>query len=170
MSELANRTVALDDVLGAAADELVERIDDTEGWPARFALVEGAIAARLADAPPLRREVGGALGQVAAGPGRRVGDVAPELGWSHRRLIARFRDDVGLPPKRVARIARFERLRADRRRPRRRPGRRRRRLRLRRPGAPVAGGARPGGDDPEPPARVAGRRASIPSKTGADRG
>jgi len=37
--------------------------------------------------------------------------VARELGWSHRRLIARFRDEVGLPPKFVARIARFERAR-----------------------------------------------------------
>ena len=40
-----------------------------------------------------------------------IGDLATALGWSHRRLIARFRDTVGMPPKRVARIARFERLR-----------------------------------------------------------
>jgi AraC-like DNA-binding protein len=113
MHELANRTVALDDVLGAGARELVARIAETQGWPARFALVEDAIAARLAGAPPLRREVGWALGRIAAGARpARVGDVARELGWSHRRLIARFRDEVGLPPKRVARIARFERVQA----------------------------------------------------------
>lgn len=113
MHELANRTVALDDVLGAGARDLVARVGDTEGWSARFALVQDAIAARLAAAPPLRREVGWALERVAAG-GRpaRVGDVARELGWSHRRLIAGFRDEVGLPPKLVARIARFERARA----------------------------------------------------------
>jgi len=112
MSELANRTVPLDDVLGAGARELVARIAETEGWPKRFALVQGALAARLADAPPLRAEVGWALGRIT---GRerpaRVGDVARELGWSHRRLIARFRDEVGMPPKLVARIARFERAR-----------------------------------------------------------
>ena len=34
------------------------------------------------------------------------------MGWSHRRLIARYRDAVGLPPKLVARIVRFERLTA----------------------------------------------------------
>jgi AraC-like DNA-binding protein len=34
------------------------------------------------------------------------------LGWSHRLLIARYRDVVGLPPKLVARIVRFERLTA----------------------------------------------------------
>ena len=35
------------------------------------------------------------------------------MGWSHRRLIARYRDAVGLPPKLVARIVRFERLTAQ---------------------------------------------------------
>ncbi len=112
MHELADRTVALDDVLGADARELVERIADAEGWPARVGLVQEAIAARLAGAPPLGGEGGWALGRIAAAPRpARVGDVARELGWSHRRLIARFRDEVGLPPKLVARIARFERAR-----------------------------------------------------------
>ena len=41
-----------------------------------------------------------------------IGALAGELGWSHRRLIARFRDADGMPPKRVARILRFERLTA----------------------------------------------------------
>jgi AraC-like DNA-binding protein len=112
MHELADRTVALDDVVGRRGHELVARIADAEGWPARFALVQHAIAARLADAPPLRREVGWALGRITAAPQpARVGDVARELGWSHRRLIAGFRDELGLPPKLVARIARFERVR-----------------------------------------------------------
>ncbi|MGE0025758.1 MAG: helix-turn-helix domain-containing protein [Thermoleophilia bacterium] len=113
MHELANRTVALDDVLGAGARDLVARVAETEGWAARFALVQDAIATRLGAAAPLRSEVGWALGRVAgAARPAQVGDVARELGWSHRRLIAAFRDEVGLPPKRVARIARFERARA----------------------------------------------------------
>ena len=41
-----------------------------------------------------------------------ISDLAAELGWSHRRLIARYRDAVGLPPKMVSRIVRFERLAA----------------------------------------------------------
>jgi AraC-like DNA-binding protein len=109
MHELADRTIALDDVLGAAARELVERLAAARGWPARFALVQRAVAGRLADAPPLRPEVGWALDRIAGDRPARVGDVAAELGWSHRRLIARFRDEVGLPPKRFARVARFER-------------------------------------------------------------
>ncbi|HET6690547.1 MAG TPA: helix-turn-helix domain-containing protein [Miltoncostaeaceae bacterium] len=111
MHELTGRTVALDDVLGAGARELVARVAQTDGWPARFALVQEALAARLADAPPLRPEVGWALPRIAGPQPARVGEVARELGWSHRRLIARFRDEVGMPPKLVARIARFERAR-----------------------------------------------------------
>ena len=111
MHELAGRCVGLEDILGAPARELVERLADTPGWPARFAIAERAIADRLAAALPPRREVAWALGRIEASGGTvPIGALARELGWSHRRLIAAFRDQVGLPPKRVARIVRFERV------------------------------------------------------------
>jgi AraC-like DNA-binding protein len=113
MGEIANRSVALEDVLGPAARHLAERLDAAPGWEARFALIEGVLGARLARGAPADPGAAWALGRLSASGGRvAVGDLARELGWSHRRLIARFRADVGLPPKTVARIIRFERLRA----------------------------------------------------------
>lgn len=112
MSELANRSVALADVLGRDAPALAGRLADAPGWDARFAMVEDALRARLADAAPVDPGTGWALGRIGATGGRvAIADLVRELGWSHRRLIARFRADVGLPPKAVARIVRFERLR-----------------------------------------------------------
>lgn len=113
MSELANQSVPIDDVFGRYGRELVQRVADLPDWPSRFALIDQAIRARLADAAPVDAGVAWSLRRItASGGAAAIGDLAGELGWSHRRLIARYRDAVGLPPKLVARIVRFERLTA----------------------------------------------------------
>jgi AraC-like DNA-binding protein len=111
MDELANASVPIDDVLGPFGRDLVQRVGDAPDWATRFALVDEALTRRLADAPPVDAGVVWSLGQInASGGAATIGRLADELGWSHRRLIKRYRDAVGLPPKLVARIVRFERL------------------------------------------------------------
>ena len=113
MSELANRSVPIEDVFGSAGAALVQRVGDAPDWRSRFRLLDNVIRSRLTESSPVDAGVAWSLQRIAASGGAAViADLADELGWSHRRLIARYRDAVGLPPKRVARIVRFERLSA----------------------------------------------------------
>jgi AraC-like DNA-binding protein len=109
MHELTGRTVDLDDVLPEAV-ELLGRLHDAPDWGLRFDLVEALLARRLAESAPLPPEVEWSWGRLRGTGGRAsIGALASELGWSHRRLIARFREHVGLAPKTAARVLRFDR-------------------------------------------------------------
>jgi AraC-like DNA-binding protein len=122
--ELGERAVDLADVLGPAADRLVDDLAVAGGWAERFGRLDAALLRRLAgtpgpvDVPPEVRE---AWRLTVASAGRaRVGEVATAVGWSRRHLTAQFRLVTGIGPKQAARIARFEaarRLLLDPRRP-----------------------------------------------------
>jgi AraC-like DNA-binding protein len=106
---LANAAVGLEDLLGAEGRVLAERLTEADGWAARFALLDGFLAGRT---PPRRApdaEVGEAWRRLWTTPDVRIGELARELGWSRQRLHARFRAQVGLGPKAVARTARLHR-------------------------------------------------------------
>jgi AraC-like DNA-binding protein len=111
MHELARRTVPLDALFGAEADRLVERLHDLDSWNTRFDLLERTLAARLAASRPPSPEVAWAWERLRDTGGRvRVSALADELRWSRPRLVRRFREEVGLPPKAIARLRRFERV------------------------------------------------------------
>jgi len=106
--ELAGLTVPAEEILDPF---LVERLADASDWDIRFALLDAALAPRLADARP-SREVAWAWQRLRETHGRiAVGELAAELGWSRKRIVARFRDEIGVPPKAVARLLRFEHAR-----------------------------------------------------------
>lgn len=107
---LAHRKVPLEDVLDEPS--LVDRLHDAGGWAARFALLDAVLTKRLADARPPSPGVVWAWRRLVETDGRlAVGTLAEELGWSRKRIVARFREEVGLPPKAMARLLRFERAR-----------------------------------------------------------
>ena len=111
MHELTNRVVELDDLLGRPGEELIERLWDARSWEQRFIVLDEAIAARVERAPRPESELAWAWGRMRSSAGRaRVGGLAEELGWSHRRLIERFREGIGLAPKTLGRVLRFERV------------------------------------------------------------
>jgi AraC-like DNA-binding protein len=117
MSELTNRTVELGD-LCAGASELGERLRDTVSWEQRFDLVHEFLLRRIDEAPPAQPGVAWAWRRLLETGGRHpVGNLADELGWSARRLIVRFREQVGVTPKTAARVIRFDRTVARLRQP-----------------------------------------------------
>jgi AraC-like DNA-binding protein len=113
MSDLARRVVTLDDLLGAEAALLTEQLVELPDWAARFSLLDATIAGRLAGSAAPSPEIVWAWRQLARSSGRvAISTLSSELGWSAKRLIARFREQVGLPPKQTARLLRFQRAAA----------------------------------------------------------
>ena len=109
MHELANRTLELEELLPRAA-ELTAALRQTRSWVERFDLVESFLMRRIADSAPPPPALEWSWARLRRSHGRAsISALAEELGWSHRRLIARFRDQVGLPPKALARVFRFSR-------------------------------------------------------------
>jgi AraC-like DNA-binding protein len=110
MHTLARRVVELDGVLGPEADRLAERLHDAPTWPACFRILDDTILGRIGDAPEPSPGVAWAYRELLATAGCvRIGALASELGWSRKRLATRFREEVGLPAKSLARILRFRR-------------------------------------------------------------
>jgi AraC-like DNA-binding protein len=100
--------VPLDAIFGPPGRALVERLGATPDWPTRFDIVEAFVMARLSHAPS--PEIAFAWQRLARrGGGGSVAALATEIGWSRQRLHARCRAELGLAPKALARLMRFNR-------------------------------------------------------------
>jgi AraC-like DNA-binding protein len=109
MSDIANRVLDLGDLLGDAdADRLADSLQDADGWPARFDLVDRFLLQRLRQGRPMSPDVAWALKSLQASRGARsIGALSRDLSCSRKTLIQRFHAQIGLSPKAVANILRF---------------------------------------------------------------
>jgi AraC-like DNA-binding protein len=104
--------VDLEAVLGRPGGALVERLAEAPTWAARFAVLDAVLTARLDEPAGSSPETVRAWECLVASGGRvDVRTLAREVGWSRRHLSERFRLELGLPPKVLARVLRFERAR-----------------------------------------------------------
>lgn len=105
--ELVGSHLDLDAVwIGAAAD-LRCQICEAETVTRRFAIVESALLTRSRADGGLTREVAFAVNALSLTRRPSIDTLAHEVGFSHRRLIQLFTTQVGMPPKRFARLQRF---------------------------------------------------------------
>ena len=110
MHELTGRVVELDRLFGRSGALLHEALACTPTWEAKFSVLDDFFLARLDDALSPVPSVTRALGRLRASGGSvRVDTLATELGCSRRYLVAGFREQVGVSPKLLARILRFQR-------------------------------------------------------------
>ena len=112
LCELADRTADLDDLLGRAAAELAERCADVASGIERVRLTVTWLRGRLLGSAAARGD------PVARWAARRIADTGGRepiaalraaSGLSDGRLAVLFREQVGVGPKRLARIHRFDR-------------------------------------------------------------
>ncbi|MFB4282462.1 helix-turn-helix domain-containing protein [Nonomuraea sp. MTCD27] len=110
MRHLTNQVLPVGDLLGPWSELIVERLAATPSWRDRLALADRLLCERIAAGPPLGPELPWAWARLLESGGRLgVSSLAESLGWSHRHLVARFQDQIGLPPKTAARVIRFGR-------------------------------------------------------------
>jgi AraC-like DNA-binding protein len=110
MSELADSMVVLDDVLGAQGLALRERLGNAPDWTTRFDMAEAFVTARLENAPETQLEIAWAYDRIITSGGRtRIASIAERLGWSRKHLAGSFSNAIGIGPKTLSRIVRFNR-------------------------------------------------------------
>jgi AraC-like DNA-binding protein len=107
-AELTGAVVSFEEIWGRDAGRLEDRLRAAVSWHDRFAIAAEILGRR----PAGRRidpEVAYAWRQTLASRGRlRVDGLADEVGWSRKRLWSRFRSQLGISPKRAARLVRFD--------------------------------------------------------------
>jgi AraC-like DNA-binding protein len=109
MDSLTNSVVDLDAVLGGLAGHLAEQLHDAATWADQVRLLDALLIGRLTGtrAPP--REISTAWRRLHETSGQiSVAGLADEVGLSRQRLFARFREEIGLGPKTLARVLRFQ--------------------------------------------------------------
>lgn len=108
-AELDGSVVTLEELLGRDGGRICEQLGELATWEERFAAVDEWLTGRCAEASRLPPELAWAWQRIVAGQGSvRIEELADELGWSRKRLWSRFRSQLGLTPKRAAKLIRFD--------------------------------------------------------------
>lgn len=104
--ELAERHTSLEDLWGASAGSMRERLLEAESAEDRLAILESVLTARLPRVRSLHPAIACVINEMNSLPS--IEAAVQRSGLSHRHFIAHFRRAVGLVPKTYWRILRFQ--------------------------------------------------------------
>jgi AraC-like DNA-binding protein len=108
--ELHNIRLSLDTLWAGRATELRERLLEAPTLLARFQTLERFLLAEAVRPLAQHPAVDFALGAFQNAQPLSVSAVVERTGWSQRRFIEVFRDEVGLTPKLFCRVVRFQQV------------------------------------------------------------
>ncbi|WP_244928762.1 helix-turn-helix transcriptional regulator [Nocardioides sp. W7] len=112
--EVARAVLHAGDVVTELGDTLSDRLHAATGWEERFEVVESLLLRRAAAQGEPPSWLTWMWDQIRLSGGRaRIADLVTATGWSHGHVARTFREEIGLTPKEVAGVVRFERAAAD---------------------------------------------------------
>jgi AraC-like DNA-binding protein len=110
MSEVSGVVADLEDLVGRSAHALAERCGNAPSVEARLAVAAAWVTERLANGPAVHPAVAWAAEAIERSGGAvSIAALRAETGFSKTRLATAFREQIGVTPKRYARIVRFQR-------------------------------------------------------------
>jgi len=109
LGALTDRAVPLEALDDPALHTLRDRLGEATDAPHALRIATAFLVTRLRAGEALDDRVFRAYRRIVASSGQtRIAALAGQVGWSRKHLAARFGREIGLPPKTVARLARFE--------------------------------------------------------------
>jgi AraC-like DNA-binding protein len=110
LHEVLNRSVDIESIFGAEGRSLIEQMGNAISWPARAALLDTFLMQRLDRALRMSSPVVQSWRALVSTHGNQsIASLHLQTGWSPRRLGDAFRDAVGMTPRHVGTVLRFQR-------------------------------------------------------------
>jgi AraC-like DNA-binding protein len=110
LDELVEESLPLEALAPELFADVEERVAEADGWPERVRVLDEVLHARLAPRLKGERLAERAADRIVrAGGALSIHELARRTGASRRTLERHFRREVGLGPKHLARIVRFQR-------------------------------------------------------------
>lgn len=108
--EVAGRVLTVDDLLPSWGSAFSDKLASARSWSERLALVERSLLELPRRRNPAPEWVAGMCRDIATSGGAiRISSLVSASGWSHRYVARMFSEHIGLTPKQLAGVIRFER-------------------------------------------------------------